>query len=252
MKVGGSEKIAGMASGEFEMGQVNWMFFAPRREVRAARITRRPRGRTTPERGTRHDKILVRSGMGGDCLIVAELVISLADLLRKSTVVHYMKTILMISLIACFLKAPRLHADSIRVEHGYINVTIEPGEKRFTIGTESFATGSEAAGFLSYLDHNWPTTESRPTIIVHDRDKAVQSGDELFEAALVRIEGSASWKVIRMPSPRGFTPDTWSTLTTLKKKWAEQGAGAGQPANRSEPDSEGGDKSQPESEGRSR
>jgi hypothetical protein len=165
-----------------------------------------------------------------------------------------MKTIVAISLIASILIAPRLHADSIRVEHGYINVTIEPGEKRFTIGTESFATGSEAAGFLSYLDQNWPKTESRPTIIVHDRDKAVQSGDELFEAALVRIEGSASWKVIRMPPPRGFTPDTWSTLTTLKKKWAEQGAGAGQPATRSEPapDPEGGDKSQSESEGRSR
>lgn len=161
-----------------------------------------------------------------------------------------MKTFTTALLVALTALVSPLTADCIRVEHGYIQVTVERGEQPYKIGTASFASATEAAKFLDYLDQKWPG-ESRPTIVVEYRDKSVPEGDEKFEAALTRIEASAHWKVIRMPPPRGAIPDSWSTLSDLKNKWAEQ-AGTGQRATRPESKSEGSYNPQPEAEGRSR
>ena len=161
-----------------------------------------------------------------------------------------MKTITTTFLIALIVQASHLAADSIRVEHGYISITVERGEKPYKIVGASFGTAVEAARFLTYIDQKWPG-EARPTVVVEYRDKSVPEGDEEFEAALVRVEASAHGKVIRMPSPRGAIPESWMTLATLEKKWAEQ-AGTGQTATRSQSKSEGSQKPQPEAEGRSR
>ena len=167
----------------------------------------------------------------------------------RSNVLLIMKTIATPLLIALIVQVSPLAADSIRVEHGYISITVERGEKPYKIGGASFGTASEAARFLTYIDLNWPGGP-RPTVVVDYRDMSVPKGDEEFKAALVRVEGSAHWKVIRMPSPRGAIQESWVTLAMLEKQWAEQD-GTGQPATRPESKSEGGDKPQPEAEGRS-
>ena len=109
-------------------------------------------------------------------------------------------------------------AEEILIPQDRIKIDINHAEKPYFIAGQRLERGEDAAALITHIYDNW-TLKKRPVLVVESHTKAQMPGEEHLYSAITKLAKKWKLRVIHMPAPHGFIPDSWIEAQKHVEGW---------------------------------